>query len=402
VLLRFLNGDGSGKVETRFVVVPGKRRITVEPRQIRGLQGAAFSIVVETDREVIVERTMVWDKSGYGSHTEKAVPGVSRTWYFAEGSQGFFLTYLLLANPGAAPNRATVRFLLEGAPPVDRRYDLPPFSRTTVDCGSDADLVHRSFGMTVVFDQPGMAERAMYFGLPPEPLFKAGHESAGVMAPAQNWFLAEGATGSFFETFILAANPNDQDATATFTFLTDAGVTVMREKTVPANGRLTVNIEVEDPALANATVATTVTSSLPVIVERAQYWPFHPTQWFEAHNSFGVTATSTRWGLAEGESGGAQDKQTYILLANPNDTGASVSIEFLATDRSFTQSFNVPAHSRFNVSVGPGLMVGEIRNESFGAVITSDQPIAVERAIYGNAAGLIWAAGSNATATPLP
>ena len=41
--------------------------------------------------------------------------------------------------------------------------------------------VNRSFGIEVTFlDAPGAAERAMYFGLPPDRLFKAGHESAGV------------------------------------------------------------------------------------------------------------------------------------------------------------------------------------------------------------------------------
>ena len=45
----------------------------------------------------------------------------------------------------------------------------------------------------------------MYFGA--DPLWKGGHESAGVTAPSTTWFLAEGATGPFFETFILLANP---------------------------------------------------------------------------------------------------------------------------------------------------------------------------------------------------
>ena len=35
----------------------------------------------------------------------------------------------------------------------------------------------------------------------------AGHESAGVTAPATQWFLAEGATGDYFDLFILIANP---------------------------------------------------------------------------------------------------------------------------------------------------------------------------------------------------
>jgi hypothetical protein len=35
-------------------------------------------------------------------------------------------------------------------------------------------------------------------------------------------------------------------------------------------------------------------------------------------------------------------------------------------------------------------------------VIDSTQPIVVERSVYSNAGDVIWAAGSNATATRLP
>ena len=74
-----------------------------------------------------------------------------------------------------------------------------------MDLGADAELVNNSFGMEVTFTLPGIAERAMYFGL--NPLWIGGHESVGVTLPSRNWFLAEGATGTFFETFVLFANP---------------------------------------------------------------------------------------------------------------------------------------------------------------------------------------------------
>ena len=66
------------------------------------------------------------------------------------------------------------------------------------------------------------------------------------------------------------------------------------------------------------------------------------------------------------------------------------------------KTFAVPPASRFNVPVGPGTSVPELTNERFGALITSDQPIAVERALYWDAAGQTWAAGTSAAATPLP
>ena len=64
---------------------------------------------------------MRWDgEQQSGSHTEKAMAGTATKWYFAEGSQGFFFTYLLLANPNSTANVATVDWLLEGAAPVQR------------------------------------------------------------------------------------------------------------------------------------------------------------------------------------------------------------------------------------------------------------------------------------------
>lgn len=46
--------------------------------------------------------------------------------------------------------------------------------------------------------------------------------------------------------------------------------------------------------------------------------------------------------------------------------------------------------------------VDELQNETFGALLVSDQPIAVERAMYSDAGGQVWAAGTSATAVRLP
>jgi hypothetical protein len=335
------------------------------------------------------------------------VDGPSSTWYFAEGSQGFFYTYLLLTNPTNAVNRAQVRWLVEGGSPVVQTVDVQPLARLTIDPANVAGLQNTSFGIEVTFQTaPGIAERAMYFGTPPDTLWKGGHESAGVTAPALEWFLAEGATGPFFETFILVSNPNNQAAALTFTYFTSAGQVVTTTKNVPANARLTVNIETEGAAeLANAAVATRVqsTNSVPVVVERAQYWPNSPGEWYEAHNSFGVTQAGTHWGLSEGQVGRVNAAQTYILLANPNSATATVTITFLReTAAPITKTFDVPGNSRFNVSVGPGTLVPELAEESFGAELTSTGPIVVERALYLNANGVVWSAGTNATATRLP
>jgi hypothetical protein len=117
-----------------------------------------------------------------------------------------------------------------------------------------------------------------------------------------------------------------------------------------------------------------------------------------------MTETRKHWGLAEGRVGGPNADQTYILLANPGDTAAEVKLTFLRTNGStLERTFTVPPTSRFNVAIhGDGSSVPELADESFGVDIVSTQPIAVERSMYSNANGVIWAAGTNAAASRLP
>ena len=367
---------------------------------VPGLESTAVSTrVTSTDGvPIVVERTMRWDASGYGAHTEKATAGAAAEWYFAEGAQGFFSTYLLLVNPHATANVAHVTWLREGEPALQRDYDLPPSSRVTIDAATEPDLVNRSFGARVVFDQPGAAERAMYFGA--SPLWSGGHASAGATAPSTHWLLAEGATGSYFTTFVLVANPNDAPADLTFTYLPLTGSPVTTTKTLAARQRLTVNIANEDPSLASAAVSTDVVSTVPVVVERAQYWP-NPA-WHEAHNSFGVTAAATNWALAEGRVGGPRARADLHPAREYRARSRSdVTITFLRENGAapVVKTFTVPASSRFNVAIaGANSDVPELIDESFGARIDATQPIVVERSVYSNANGVTWAAGTNATA----
>ena len=43
-------------------------------------------------------------------------------------------------------------------------------------------------------------------------IFALGHDAAAVTAPAASWFFGEGATGAFFDTFLLLVNPSAQPA----------------------------------------------------------------------------------------------------------------------------------------------------------------------------------------------
>ena len=111
-----------------------------------------------------------------------------------------------------------------------------------------------------------------------------------------------------------------------------------------------------------------------------------------------------RWGLAEGRVGLAQCFDTFILLANASPTqAAQVRITFLRTNGTTVQkTYTVNPTSRLNVHVNS--LVPELANETFGALVESTNGVGifVERALYSNALGAIWAAGTNALATRLP
>jgi hypothetical protein len=218
--------DGS-TVEQAYQLGP-LNRLTIHVNDVAGLAAGDVSTVVESTNglDLAVERTMTWDADGYGGHSGTAVESPQPRWYFAEGSQGFFDTYLLLANPGESTAHVAVTFLLEDAPPVVHRVDVGPTSRTTVFAGDLADLRTRSFSVVVESDTPVIAERSMYWSAAGA-FWVGGHESAGVASPALRWSHAEGATGAFFDTFLLLANPNDAATQVRVTYLLPDGSTVV-------------------------------------------------------------------------------------------------------------------------------------------------------------------------------
>ena len=72
VVLRFLK-DTATTVTWPVTIAP-QRRLTINPGQLASVSNSSFATIVESDHEVVVERTMKWDQSNYGAHTEKACP----------------------------------------------------------------------------------------------------------------------------------------------------------------------------------------------------------------------------------------------------------------------------------------------------------------------------------------
>lgn len=407
VTLHFQTDDG--RVVSMPVVVPPTSRVTIDPETLPGLDATAISTTIESAGPVLVDRTMSWDATGYGSHAETAVLAPALTWYLAEGAthSGFDLFYLL-QNPDATRQAAVdVTYLRpSGQPPVVRTYAVAPHARLSLWVDhegpelADTDV---SAVLRVTNGVPIIVERAMY--LSGGRLFEAGHESAGVTSPAPSWFLAEGATGPLFDLFVLIANPGSTAARVRATYLLPSGRTVVKDYDVAALSRFTIWVDLEDQSLADTAVSATLESlgGEPIIVERAMWWGTGG-RWYEAHNSPGAVATGFRWGLAAGEVGGQRAVETYLLLANTSRVPGVARVTLLFEDGTTAErTFPMAATSRFTVAVA--LEFPEAAGRRFGAVVESlgDPParLVVERAMYWSANGVFWAAGSNALATRL-
>ena len=217
----FLRDDGTTVVDARVlradVADDDPRR-----RHCRAWRSTAVSAVVTSTNAVpiVVERSMYWDGTYYGGHAGSSVAAPATTWLFGEGLAG------LLRHLRAARQRQRGARQRHGDVPArgrarrwSRTTRSAPTSRFNVFAGRDSGARRQ-----VVLDR---RRRRTSRSSPSarctsgRRCFNGGHESAGVTAASTTWFHAEGATGPFFDTYILVGNPNAAPATVTFTFLLD-------------------------------------------------------------------------------------------------------------------------------------------------------------------------------------
>lgn len=417
-IVKFQKPDGTS-VDVSVSLAALDRR-TINPATIRALEDTALATVIESTQPLIVDRTMRWDRRGFGSHTETSIASPLRQWYLAEGATTGFELFYLIQNPNAAAATVEVTYLRAAPqPPLVKRYAVAGNSRFNIwvniehfetGVGPQALLASAEFSAAIASDLPVIVERAMYLTRNGRQ-FDAGHASAASPDLSTTWFLAEGATGPYFDLFALIANPNDEDALVDVAYLLPQS-SFTKTYTVPARSRFNIWADADDPRLADTAVsmAFTSTNGVPILVERAMWWPGNFDTWHEGHNSRGAIETGEKWGLADGQVGGPLGLETYVLIANTSVFQANVQATVVYENGTTeTQTYVVPPTSRFNVPMG--IFFPNTVDTRFGVVVESlptsggTAQIVVERASYNNALldgqTVVWAAGANAFGTKL-
>jgi hypothetical protein len=214
--------------------------------------------------------------------------------------------------------------------------------------------------------------------------------------------LAEGATGAYFSCYLLLANPNPLPASVDVEYLLPGGRVIRKSRELPAWSRTTIFVAGEDLVLASTSVSMEVTSTngVAIVAERAMWWPgTQAATWQESHASAGSQETGEVWALAEGEQGGVALHDTYVVVANTSTAAGSARVSVFFEDGA-TESKTIPLDARSRTTLHMGTQFPSTMGRRFATLVESlgavPVPLVVERAMYWDANGVVWAAGTAA------
>jgi hypothetical protein len=289
--------------------------------------------------------------------------------------------------------------LLEGGgAPITQTAVVPPFARRTFDINAVPGLASAALSTIVSADVPIVAERAMYLNTT-DRLWEGGAVGRGAPALSQSWSFAEGATG-FFHTYLCLGNPYDNSTNVQVKYQLSSGEIVTKSYTVAGKSRLTIDVNGEDAKLASADVGMTITSSWPIVAERAMWWGGQP--WSEGSVSIGSTETGKVWAIGEGAEGGPSGDSTFVQVANGGNTDGTLRFTVSYDDGTHEQKeFSLLGNARLTVRIAAGDFPNAV-NRKFSVLVeslTDNVPITVEYARYQSPGATFGDAGGAAMAT---
>jgi len=323
-------------------------------------------------------------------------PTATTSFYFAEGYTGAGFTECLSLFTPHAGGPAQIDYQLAGGSHLSQLVALSAGQVTTVNVnaavGPDQEVATR-----VILPAAGVVERTMHFTTGS---WHGSTDLVGVNQPATEWDFAEGSTLAPYSEYVTLQNPNASAVAATLSYFLDSGAHPVKQLSLAANSRTTVEMASgdlggENPCRPGAGgtcgvgpghtgVSVRVTAGAPIVVERPMYvnnYSFGAGAIRDGHDAFGANSASLRWDFAEGTT--LNGFTEYLTVANPGLNGAHVSIRYLdGSGVTTTRSLLVAGQTRSTIlvndptqGVGPGVT-------GVSAQVSADQPIVAERPMY--------------------
>ena len=366
--------------EGKFMIVVS-RGMAARPDSREIMQGSN-EVEINFTKDPIPPEDLVGQTSRTWGHDSVGVTSHATEWYLPEaGTASGDESWVLVQNPNSTRANVTLTYITSSGTKEMPSDIVEPNSRKTYNV---AEALPETAGISVKVksDIPVAAEKAVYGN------HRAwAHESVGVSQAATQWYLAEGCTAAGFQAKVAVMNPTDSDANVSLTYMTPTGPKAGPSEVLRANSRTSYDIGTTVPD--EWSVSTEVRSNVPIVAERAMFG--NNSTW--AHDSVGVTGASTIWYLAEGCT--APNFETWVLVQNPGDQPANVTLTYMTPSGAMagpTEPVAPKSRKTFEVAKNvPGAWEVSTR-------VTSDQPVVVERSLYGNSR--TWATDSIGVTTP--
>lgn len=370
VKMRFLYESGPESQYTQ--VVPAHSVASVDLALAAGA-GRRISTILEADQKISATSTITY--GGADSASTAGASGPSKLWYLAEGyDNGSFTEELVIMNPSSSNAIIDVRFLpFNNRPIQETRFVMQPHSNIRIDAAQY--IARQSFATIVTADQNVVVERAMRFGAGG----RGADDKIGINSAATVWDFAYGESGADRQTFFTILNPNQASpAAVTATFFDHSGKPIGTQ-TIVIDALHRGNIKLND-VLANAQVATVLTSNVPIVAERPVY---QSSPNLSTAPSGGVVFGRNSGGLAwafPGLSNGNGDV-AHLYLFNPGIKPVTVQATFYTTTGSSqSQTLTLPANSDYPLDVSsisglPTGAIGAILKSTNGQTFISEQTV---------------------------
>jgi hypothetical protein len=205
----------------------------------------------------------------------------------------------------------------------------------------------------------------------------------GISRLSRIWYFAEGSTENTNRTFLILFNPQAAAVPATITYMRSDGTQLEQKVQINARDRLVVAV---NDFLPSASFGVRVIAAQPIAVERTMRFGLRQTG---LSTGRGIDTLSRRWLFAEGTTEGSF--QMRLLVLNPNDQLAKTEAVFMGPDgQREVRRYAIPPRTQQVINVNDVVPALGVSTE-----VTSDRPVAVERAITfndaNNAAGTVGA-----------
>lgn len=343
----------------------GKGTLELVTGVVKGLQQRGFSFVT-------LKELYGWKDVIRGGESGPGLEDTSTRFYFSEGNtrQGFD-EWMLVTNPGDRAADLDLQFLGEQGQ-AEKAFHLEPGQRASIPVNEQVPW--RGDVATIVqSSQPVAAERMLYFNRGRG--FNGGSLAAGQTQASKRYYFAEGSTRPGFEEWLVLLNPSASEAA-------DVGVRVYAEDgsrqdatlTVPPMERITKRVN--DLTAVQGDVSLSLTSRVPVIAERTEYFSY-AGRITGSDSGAGSPSARNQWYFAEGSTRNLFE--SYLSLFNPCRYSTLVKVLLPESDGNTAQQLvNVPPMQRKTLHLNEYLPA----DIDYSIHVESLLPVVAERSTY--------------------